>query len=170
MPKQPKHQSVAIADEEKLGPAMKALNPRQRAFVDAMFVLGMRATYADAARAAGYKNDSETGLRVQAHRLAHGERVQAAFREEAERRSAGLLPVAHAAQTDILTNPTHPDHFRAVKHVQALAGVAPKMVHIVEHKTDRASMLQELTGFLQQLQAMTGNTVIDVTPAVENEP
>ncbi len=155
--------SAAIANESDLGPAMRALNPRQRAFVDAMFVLGTDATYADAARAAGYESDTANALRVQAHRLAHSDKVQAAMREEAERRCAGLLPIAHAGMATILTSPQHPDHFKAIKHAQALAGVAPTQKHEVVHKHDAASLKADLLAAMDLLKSVAG-PMIDVTP------
>lgn len=164
----PKHASAAIANESDLGPAMRVLNERQRAFVDAMFVLGAEATYADAARSAGYSGDSENALRVQAHRLAHSEKVQAAMREEAERRCAGLLPIAHAGMAAIVGNPAHPEHFKAIKHAQALAGLAPTQKHEVIHKNDTASLKADLLAAMDLLKSVAG-PMIDVTPAIENQ-
>ncbi len=155
---------------EALGPAMAALNPRQRAFVVAMFDLGADATYADAARRAGYPDDGGTSIRVQAHRLAHSDRVQAAFREEAEKMAAGLLPLAHKMMADIARNPAHPDHFKAVKHAQALAGVSPTQKHEVVHKHDAAGLKADLLAAMDLLRSVAG-PIIDVTPeplAIDN--
>lgn len=144
---------------EALGPAMAALSAQQRAFVVAMFDMG--ATYADAARKAGYADTG--GIRVQAHRLAHNEKVQAAFREEAERRATGLLPIAHTMMAQIVANPSHPDHFKAIRHSQALAGVSPTQKHEVIHRTDTASLKADLLAAMDLLKSIAG-PMIDITP------
>ncbi len=147
---------------ETLGPAMSALNPRQQAFVVAMFELGASGTYVDAARRAGYP-DNDTGyIRLAAHRLAHSDKVQAAFREEAERMAAGLLPLAHKMMADIAKNPSHPDHFKAIKHSQALAGVSPTQRHEVVHKHDVAGLRADLFAAMDLLKSVA--PMIDVTP------
>lgn len=149
----------------QLGPAMLALNERQRAFVDAMFAMGAHATYYGAAVKAGYTGSREY-LDVQAHRLAHSEKVQTAFREEAERRVVALLPIAHGGMSAILANPSHPDHFKALKHTQGLAGFSPTQKHEVVHKHDAASLKADLLAAMDLLKSMTG-PMIDVTP-IEN--
>jgi hypothetical protein len=152
---------------ETVGPAMQALNERQRAFVAAMFDIGVNATYTDAARRAGYPDDGGGSIRVQAHRLAHSDKIQAAFREEAERRVTALLPTAHGGIAAILANPSHPDHFKAIKHTQALAGFAPTQKHEVVHKHDAASLKADLLAAMDLLRSVA--PMIDVTPvAIEN--
>ena len=141
---------------------MRALNERQRAFVEAMFDLGANATYVEAARRAGYPDDGGSSIRVQAHRLAHSDKVQAAFREEAERRVTALLPTAHGGIQAILANPSHPDHFKAIKHTQALAGFSPTQKHEVVHKHDAASLKADLLAAMDLLRSVA--PMIDVTP------
>lgn len=154
--------------DSTLGPAMLALNERQRAFIVAMFDLGAGATYAEAARRAGYPDNGGSAIRVQAHMLAHSEKVQAAFREEAERRVVALLPIAHGGMSAILANPSHPDHFKALKHTQGLAGFSPTQKHEVVHKHDAASLKADLLAAMDLLKSVAGPTMIDVTPVVEN--
>lgn len=80
-----------MSDDHEYGPAMSALNERQRAFVMAMIEFpGI--TQAKAAKLAGYQN-SPGGLKVHGHYCAHHPAVQAAMREEAEKRinSGSLL-------------------------------------------------------------------------------
>lgn len=71
--------------EGEFGPAMAALNERQRVFVVALVETGSDATAA--CRAAGYGTgeSSDNYLRVQAHRLMHDDRVQAAVTEYARK-------------------------------------------------------------------------------------
>lgn len=148
-----------------LGPAMMALNERQRAFVVAMFDLGANATYADAARRAGYADNGKGAIRVQAHNLAHNDKVQAALREEAERMAGTLLPIAHKMMADLVKNPASPDHFKAIKHAQALAGVSPTVKHEVVHKHDAASLRADLAAAMDLLRSVAPGTMIDVTPS-----
>ena len=69
---------------EDYGPAMAALNEKQRKFVMAMIEFpGI--TQADAARRAGYSDVAE-GAKVRGHYCAHNPAVQAAIREEAGKR------------------------------------------------------------------------------------
>src|SRR5580704_4917942 len=68
-------QFLAVISDDRLGPAMLALNPRMRAFVIGKVQGGLDDTAA--ARAAGYADD-----RKQPWRLAHHEGVQAAILEE----------------------------------------------------------------------------------------
>lgn len=162
------HTSAALADEDALGPAMRALNARQRAFVDAMYTLGADADYTTCAKAAGYKAESEGSLRVQAHRLAHSPKVQAAISEEADRRAAGLLPLCHKKMEKIILTDGHDQQFAAIKHAQALAGKTPRIQHTVEHKTDRAALMNEITAGLAMLKELgikvDMGKVLDVTP------
>jgi hypothetical protein len=148
---------------EALGPAMMALNPRQRAFVVAMFDLGESVTYADAARRAGYPDNGKSAIWVTGHRLAHSDKIQAALREEAERMAGGLLPLAHKMMVDVIRNPNHRDHFKAVKHAQALAGVSPTQKHEVVHKNDTASLRAQLAAAIDLFKSVAG-PMIDVTP------
>lgn len=67
-----------------MGPAMRALNPRQRVFVIAAIESGSN-SHTDWARHAGY-SDEGGGLRVQAYRLAHDEKILKAIHEESARR------------------------------------------------------------------------------------
>ncbi len=154
-------QITVISDN--LGPAMSALNERQRAFVVAMFDLGPKGTYAEAARQAGYP-DNDTGyIRLAAHRMAHNEKVQAALREEAGRRATGLLPLANAMMHNIMSDPAHPDHLKALKHMQAIGGLQPVAKIEVVHKNDAASLKADLLAAIDLLKSVSPAT-IDVTP------
>jgi hypothetical protein len=80
----------------EFGPAMSALNERQRAFVLAMVEVP-GCSHAEAARRAGYSDHLE-GAKVRGHYCAHNPAVQEAIREEAGRRlnasslmAAGIL-------------------------------------------------------------------------------
>jgi Terminase small subunit len=77
-----------IPPEYELGPAMKALTPRQQAFVMACMNMGVEVNYSQAARLAGYSDpglDSST-VRVAAHNLIHDARIQAAIHEQGRKK------------------------------------------------------------------------------------
>lgn len=76
----------------QLGPHMRALNRRQRAFVVAVLELGST-NYTRAAYAAGYEGP-QPSVSVTAYRLAHNEKVIAALNEEAKRRLNASAPMA----------------------------------------------------------------------------
>jgi hypothetical protein len=80
-----------MTDDIQHGPAMAALTEKQRGFVLAM-IENPGITQHQAARMAGYQN-SDNGMRVMGHYLAHNPAVQAAIREEAGKRlhSASLI-------------------------------------------------------------------------------
>ncbi len=143
----------ALEDDTIYGAAMKALNPRQRGFVLALYELGDRPAHSDCARAAGYEGD-DNYLRVQGHRLSHHPKVLAAIREEADRRALGLLPLAHRRMEGMLLDPNHKDHATMVKHTQALSGQSPKQIHVVEHIHDRKEILDGIKGLLLQMRGL----------------
>jgi phage terminase small subunit len=95
-----------MSDDKEFGPAMAALNERQRAFVMAMIEFpGI--TQAKAAERAGYQN-SPGGMRVQGHYLAHHPGVQAAIREEAGKRLNSLSLLAANVMADVMLDPEAP--------------------------------------------------------------
>jgi len=89
-----------MADETEYGPAMAALNERQRKFVLAMLSIP-GCSHARAAREAGY-SDIKGADRVRGHYAAHSPAVQAAMREEAGKRLNGLSVVAANVMMDLL--------------------------------------------------------------------
>lgn len=164
------HMSAALADESLLGPAMRALTPRRRAFVDAMFAMGDTGNNLEYARAAGFKGDNNA-LAVYGHRLAHDAKIQAAIREEAERRCSAFLPIAARKIEEIALKNDHKDQFAALKHVQSLAGLSPRQKIEVEHKHDRKALIADIKGALELLKA-EGVTInleqfTDVTPKTD---
>jgi hypothetical protein len=69
---------------EHLGPAMRALNERQRKFVTGMLVFG--GSHSEAYKYAGYETTNDKSLVAAAARLANCDGVQAALAEERPRR------------------------------------------------------------------------------------
>jgi len=91
-------------DTGDFGPFMKALLPRQRAFVDAM-ITGGDTNYTRAALTAGYSDSETSSIRVTAHRLAHDAKVLAAIHEESVRRVKANLPLAIRVIMEIAEDP-----------------------------------------------------------------
>lgn len=165
-----RYTTAALEDETELGPAMKALNPRQRGFVMAKFDLGDHPTDTECAYAAGFTSSTPNGMHVQAHRLAMNSKVQAAIREEADRRALSLLPMAHRRMSEKLLDKSDKDNFAVVKHVQALSGISPKQIHIVEHVNDRKALIEEIKASLLLLKSFGVSISEELVPvAIEAE-
>lgn len=159
-----KYTQEALADVSEYGPAMRALNPRQRGFVIAMFETNLeKPNNTDFARMAGYTGSDEA-LRVTAHRVAHSEKVQLAIKEEAERRTVAFLPRALGRLQDMAMDKFHKDSLAAAKHTAAIAGLAPKTHHVIEHVHDRASLITEIQGALAILEGMGVKSPRELVP------
>ena len=83
--------SPALIDAT-LGPAMRALNPRQQAFVDYVVTTGTK-NFAEAARQVGYSQHLGTST-VQGYKLRHSQAIAEAIIEEGKRRVNMHLPLA----------------------------------------------------------------------------
>lgn len=149
---------IEIPDEGYMGPAMKALpSDRMRAFVIACNQPSSDGSvnYSQAARNAGYSDTTPGSIGVQAHRLAHDERIQAAMLEEAQRRMGAALPLATAAVVQIMTQATkNSERLKAAAMIFNRAGMSEKTEHTVtvtrtetpEQKIERAIRLAKELG------------------------
>lgn len=125
--------SPAMQDA-KLGPAMEALNPRQRAFVDYLLAIPC-AEITDAYLAAGYECKDRNVARAAAARLHHDERVIAAIKEECERRlGTEGLAAATRSLLDIAKDPSHKDNAKVSLSIAAISGISPITKSVSEHK------------------------------------
>lgn len=107
---------TALDNPANFGPAMKALNRRQQLFVIAVLELGST-NYTRAAMMAGYEGTPEA-MRVQAYRLAHGEKVILALNEEAKRRLMASAPMAISELVKIAEN--EPDKKYKLKAIELI--------------------------------------------------
>jgi phage terminase small subunit len=116
-------------DWGELGPAMRALNSRQRAFVT-FYILENpgRGAQTNAARRAGFgtARSKPIDMAHQAWRLMSDERIQAAIAEEARKLLRGSAPEAAKALLELVRNPDHKDHARGIAMV--LARTDPEIV------------------------------------------
>lgn len=140
--------AVTIWDNstEGLGPHMRALNQRQRQFVYAILETG-RNDHTAAARMAGYGLDSDNALRVQAHRLAHNPRIQAAMHEEAEKRLGGAKIMAVSELVRLAESTTNEGiKLRAIAMLLNRTGLHEKTEHkvTVDHADSGADMMARI--------------------------
>ena len=157
-----------ILEDSKLGPAMSALNPRQRSFVIVYCATGGK-NAAGAARTAGYEG-TDVSLRVQAHRLAHSEAVQSAIHEEVRRRQQAIAPRAQLNIERIANDPLSRNSFEANKLILAMA--SHSAVQKSEHKVTQELTTKEMIEEIRKLGATLGANVvksllpptIDITP------
>lgn len=131
-------------DLPKLGPAMMKLakTPRKQAFVVAYVETGGR-SLTRAAVLAGYPQSwaNEAG-----NRILHDEDVQAAIREESERRLRGSALLATSILIEIMDDTTaaKKDRLRAVEMILDRSGLHAKSEHnvTVTHQVDEAGMIE----------------------------
>lgn len=131
------HPALTITSDAKLGPAMRNLNERQRAFVIAMIEMG-GINYTRAAIAAGYGNGNIKSAEVQGHRLAHDETVLNAIHEEAHRRLRSGAIMAVQTLLEVASNPQaeNRDRLKAVEMMLNRTGLHAVTEHNVkvEHR------------------------------------
>jgi hypothetical protein len=111
---------LALIPEDQLSDAMKALNPKQRAFAVALF--DYPDAHYEAARVAGYEGTKEYRS-MQASRLCSNEKVQAALREIALSRNVLMVPGALKAVKEITEDVGHKDRLRAATNTLSRAGL-----------------------------------------------
>ena len=111
-----------IAEEfGELGPAMRALpNDKWRAFVDCYLLEKPgRGAQTNAARRAGFGKPSTRAVNMAriASRLMRDDRMVAAIAEETRKLLRGGAPEAAKAILELIRNPDHKDHARAIAMV-----------------------------------------------------
>lgn len=127
-------------DTDDLGPAMRKLDPRRRAFVRAL----VGQTYPNqalAAEIAGFSpietsraKDRSLVLRVKGSVLAHEERVIAAIQEVAGKELRGTALVAVRALQRMVVDPTTKGHRAAVESVLDRIGMGAEQKINVKHE------------------------------------
>lgn len=168
-------------DLNDFGPAMRALNERQRLFVLALRGQRRKNNTA-AARAAGYEKGSYGSLRVKGHSLAHNEMVVAAIQEEARRHLDGSSFMAADVLTQIANDPKQSTKERRAAATAILdrsGHGASQNINVNKTVTDRtgtamAARIEALAlrlgldpAALLGVNAPVEMKLIDVTPAKE---
>lgn len=170
MEQDPVARLIDLPDEDMMGPAMLALEPKQRRFVAALGVFG--GDQCAAYQWAGYKTTNERALSACSSRLAGSDKVQQAIREEATRRM-GYAPLLVASGLMEMASPVHnPDRTTRLKALVALAdrvGMAAKseVNHTLTIKDDRTT--REIEETIRQLQIANGFNPTIGLPLIEAE-
>lgn len=146
-----------VPPENQLGPAMRALNPRQRAFVYFLVEMGGNAT--QAAGAAGYGEGSLTpqqkhdACRVRGYQLTHDVKVLAAIKEEAEKRLHSGALLAASALVEMVVDTGSKHRFKAAVELLNRAGLTVATEHkvTVEHKGTATEIGQRIRELITQL-------------------
>lgn len=161
-------------------PELAVLSPRRRNFVIALCAQVGRPNFSAAYRDAGYCADSANSVAVQAHRLAHDARVQAAIMAWARATASteGLL-IATNALMDEAANPQSPQRVKAAEAILNRIGFHAKTEQVltverVEKPDDLtaqrlARVAKKLGLTLDELVGGRVGKVIDVTPELVEE-
>ena len=156
---------------QELGPAMTALSDQQRAFVYQYAKTGgQNAT--QAAIAAGYIDNGNGSIRVQAHRLITNPRIKAAFIECGQSLAASHVFASFQRLADEVTDPQSKDGVTAAKFIiQAAGAMAPsESKTVVEHTIDTGDLIEKAKRLSEALgidpRKLIGRhaAMIDITP------
>lgn len=144
--------------ESELGPEMRALVPKQRAFVYALVETGGNPT--QAAAAAGYGEDCPTlekkqaACRAAGYTLAHHPKVLRAIKEEASKRLHSGALIAASALIEIVNDVSHKNRLRAVEVLLDRAGLVVEQRSVIDvnhnHRADgeQVERIRQLAGNL----------------------
>lgn len=150
------------------GPAMAALVPRQRRFVETYLAQGgkhLERAYIEA----GYTGDG-ISLRMHARALINSEKVQAALLEESRKRLVTHGPAAIETVLEVMNDPTtsKKDRLSAADRILNRGGLHARTEHIVQqtHTLDLAA----LTNKAKLLAAELGVDISSALPAMKALP
>lgn len=136
-----------MANDRSFGPAMSACTDQERRFVIALLETGARDA-TKAAAMAGYGADtygkgegkSQNGTsKIAAYRLSHRPRVQAAIREEADKRIRAGAILGASVVMEIAMNPLHKDQYKAAVELMNRSGLIVETKHTVEVTDNRTT-------------------------------
>lgn len=152
------HPALEIPADAKLGPAMKALNTRQQAFVCAMIEMG-GINHTRAALAAGYGNNNMDSASVQGHRLAHDDLILAAIHEESYRRlrSGAIMAVQTVLEVCNDRTAENKDRLKAAEMLMNRSGLHAVTEHNV--KVERHDMTDE--GMIKKIKLLAEKQGLD---------
>lgn len=161
-----------MSDDREYGPAMAALNERQRKFVLAMLEIP-GCSHARAAREAGY-SDVKEAAKVRGHYCAHNPAVQAALREEAGKRLNGLSVIAANVMMDVMLDPkTGPkEKLKAAAAVLDRTGfAAAQNINVNKTVTDNSgkAIMERIAALSQRLGVDSQKLLAPAAPAVDAE-
>jgi hypothetical protein len=141
---------VEVPPEDQMGPAMRALNERQRRFVCAMSVTG--GDHREAYSWAGYDTKNPNSTSAAASRLAANPDVEEAMKEEALRRLKGSAIIAVSTLVQIAgprsTSKDRDKIAASVALLDRIKGFGGKVEHTVVHQLDEKTA-DELIDFIR---------------------
>ena len=154
----------------ELGPAMQALNERQRIFVVALLDQGTKHNQSAAARKAGYRGKPET-IRVMGHQLAHYPKVQAAILEEAKKRLQLGTGAAAALLLETIGDKKvgRHDRLRAAESVLDRGGLHARTEHTVTVTKDRTEKLRDICRLAREFGLDPRQVVGDLADVLEGD-
>jgi hypothetical protein len=131
----------SAGDEPELGPAMRALAPKQRQFVLAMLA-DPNGTQSGWAQAAGYSTKGDSHA-VVGCRMMRDPRIIAAAQEIAKQHLGGNGPVLAVKNLlRIASNEKHPQNLKATEMVLNRTGLHEKSEHVVKVQKNDAEMIE----------------------------
>lgn len=141
-----------ITDPDGLGPRMRALLPKQRAFVRAMVMTG-GGNHTRAATMAGYGGSNPESVRATAYRLAHSPMVLQAIREVADAEIRSNILVGTAVLVEIAQNPHHKDRLKAAQALLDRGGliVAQQLNVNISDETSNGDVVDRIRILATQL-------------------
>ena len=143
-------------EQTEFGPAMEALTEKERAFVLAYFD-HPNYTQGQIAELAGYsKGTAPNQLRVIAAQVLGREKVIAAMHEEGSKRLRAGGSLAVSALMDMVRNPLHKDHAKAVQMALDRTGFHAMSEHKVTVDDKRPQTKQELIDAIKRLASERG--------------
>jgi hypothetical protein len=142
-------------DDAEYGPAMSALNSRQRSFVMALFTgHGRHGRVSEAYLAAGYSGDNANAVAASASRLLHSDSVQAAISEVCRRALGGMAHDPVRVVQEIMSDPSHEDRLRAAGRVLDHAAPTVQQISVTHEDITPASRDKDLVSYLRELIAL----------------
>ena len=158
---------ITLTQTMTFGPAMSALNDRQRAFVVALNNAGGK-NATEAARSAGYADDGGASIRNHGNWLLHNPNIQAAIVEDARARIAGDLHATLDIIDDIANNPQHKDRLAAAKVKLHHAGMV-EITKVQHEGTVTVTFDQKLERYKALLAQTGGEPDKALAPFIEGE-
>lgn len=145
------------------GPAMSSLTPLQQRYVEALMTAPLNSNTA-AMRRAGYQGKEEA-CRKQASRLLKNPVILEALKEASVAHLKAMIPKAVNALDNVLADPKHRDHHKAIVALLDRVGLHPVTEHktTVEHTIDRDALISRIAVILER-------HGIDKLPALSREP
>ena len=118
----------------QFGPAMSKLTAQEQLFVLCFFENG--GNQSAALESAGYEFKNRNTKARLANYYIHTDRINAAIAEESKRRTAMLAPKVQKALENIIDNPQHQDHFKALKMARDDAGISRAVERVLNVKVE----------------------------------